>query len=192
MILSKYTTELRYLLEMNYDLGLNDYPIWEESHREELNKRITEHYKFREIGFETANLFKDRLNTRMREIMPKYCKLYEELKDKKLTENKDIYEEINNKSEQTGTTTSTSKGRTSDTPMGSLGDIYSENYATTSNVGDASTEDKTGAKGESERHLHGHDGTKENYKMFQEMLKIETNLDLLIIRDLDDLFMCIY
>ena len=26
MLLSKYTTELRYLLEMNYDLGLNDYP----------------------------------------------------------------------------------------------------------------------------------------------------------------------
>ena len=44
MLLSKYTTELRYLLEMNYDLGLNDYPIWEESHREELNKRIKEHY----------------------------------------------------------------------------------------------------------------------------------------------------
>lgn len=31
--------------------------------------------------------------------------------------------------------------------MGSLGDVYSENYATTSNVGDASTEDTTGAKG---------------------------------------------
>lgn len=190
--MSKYTTELRYLLDMNFDLGLQDYPIWEESHREQLNTSIKNHYKFREIGFETANLFKDRLNTRMAEIMPKYCTLYETLKDKNLSDNKDIYEEINNKSKQTGTTRSTSKGRTSDTPMGSLGDIYSENYATTSNVGDASTKDTTGAKGESARHLHGHDGTKENYKIYQELLKIETNLDLLIIQDLDNLFMCIY
>ena len=190
--MSKYTTELRYLLEMNFDLGLKNYPIWEESHREELNKRITEHYKFREIGFETANLFKDRLNTRMAEIMPKYCKIYETLKNKNLSDNKDIYEEINNSSEQTGTTTSESKGRSSDTPMGTLGDVYSENYATTSNVGDATTTDKTGASGNSERHLHGHDGTKENYKIYQELLKIETNLDLLIIQDLNDLFMCVY
>lgn len=190
--MSKYTTELRYLLEMNFDLGLKDYPIWEETHREELNKRITEHYKFREIGFETANLFKDRLNTRMAEIMPRYCDIYNTLKDKNLLDNKDIYEEINNKSEQTGTTTSESKGRTSDTPMGSLNDVYSENYATTANVGDASTEDLTSAKGESSRHLHGHDGTKENYKMLQELLNMETNLDLLIIQDLDDLFMCVY
>lgn len=190
--MSKYTTQLRYLIEMNFDLGLKSYPIWDETHREELNNAIINHYKFREIGFETANLFKDRLNTKMSEIMPKYCKLYETMKNKALTDNKDIYEEINNKSQSTGTTTSTSKGRTSDTPMGSLGDVYSENYATTANVGNADTNDTTDATGESSRHLHGHDGTKENYKMFQELLKIETNLDLLIVNELESLFMCIW
>lgn len=190
--MSKYTTELRYILETGYDLGMKDYPIWDEVHRNQLNQKIYNHYKFREIGFETVALFKDRLNTKMNEIMPKYCKLYELMKDKDLTENKDIYEEIQNASQATGTTTSQSKGRSSDTPMGKLNDVYSENYATTANVGDATTKDETGATGNSERHLHGHDGNTEYYKIYQALMKIETNLDLLIINELESLFMGIW
>lgn len=190
--MSKYTTELRYIIESEFDLGLKDYPIWDETHRNILNQKIFNHYKFREIGFETANLFKDRLNTRMNEIMPKYNKLYELMKDKDLTENKGIYEEIQNKSESTGVTTSESKGRSSDTPMGKLDDVYSEDYATTANVGDATTDDKTTASGNSKRHLHGHDGNTEYYKIYQALLKIETNLDLLIINELESLFMSIW
>ena len=56
--MSKYTTELRRLIESGYDLGLKTYPIFEESYRTILNGKILSHYKFREIGFETAGLFK--------------------------------------------------------------------------------------------------------------------------------------
>lgn len=74
--MSKYTTELRYLIESNFDLGLKDYPIFDESYRQLLNEKIINHYYFREIGMETAELFKRYLNQTMREIMPYYNQLY--------------------------------------------------------------------------------------------------------------------
>ena len=75
--MSRYTIELRYLIEGNYDLGLKDYPIFDESYREQLNNKIIQHYYFREIGFETEALFKNRLNQKMNEIMPYYNQMYE-------------------------------------------------------------------------------------------------------------------
>lgn len=80
--MSKYTTELRYLIENHFDLGLQDYPIFAESYREHLNSKIIDHYFFREIGFETAELFKVCLNRRMREIMPYFNQRYESEKIK--------------------------------------------------------------------------------------------------------------
>ena len=74
--MSKYTTELRYLIENNFDIGLKDYPIFDENYREVLNTKIINHYFFREIGMETAELFKRYLNTTMNEIMPYYNQLY--------------------------------------------------------------------------------------------------------------------
>ena len=73
--MSKYTTELRYLIENNFDIGLKDYPIFDENYREPLNRKIINHYYFREIGFETAELFKRYLNNTMYEIMPYYNQL---------------------------------------------------------------------------------------------------------------------
>lgn len=74
--MSKYTTKLRWLIESGYDLGLKTYPIFDESYRAELNSKILAHYKFREIGFETAGLFRDRLNEKMGLIMPYYNQFY--------------------------------------------------------------------------------------------------------------------
>lgn len=74
--MSKYTTELRYLIENNFDIGLKDYPIFDENYREPLNRKIINHYYFREIAFETAELFKRYLNNTMNEIMPYYNQLF--------------------------------------------------------------------------------------------------------------------
>ena len=50
--MSKYTTELRWVIENGYDLQLNEYPIFDENYREELNQKIINHYYFREIGLD--------------------------------------------------------------------------------------------------------------------------------------------
>lgn len=75
--MSQYTTELRYLVEQGYDLELNKYPIFDETYREVLNKKIVDEYYFREIGVETPARFKHHLNHTMDMIMPYYNQLYE-------------------------------------------------------------------------------------------------------------------
>ena len=52
--MSKYTMELRYILEIGYDFGLNDYPIFNESYRKTLNDNIINSYYFSEICEETV------------------------------------------------------------------------------------------------------------------------------------------
>lgn len=109
--MSRYTIELRYLIEGNYDLGLKDYPIFDEAYREQLNNKIIQHYYFREIGFETEALFKNRLNQKMLEIMPYYNQMYESAKlniDPLSTIN--LSETFNRNSSSTGTGTSTTSG----------------------------------------------------------------------------------
>ena len=74
--MSIYTTELRYLIEQENDIGLSHYPIYDGLYRTVLNKKITDHYFFHEIGFETVERFRHHLSSRMNIIMPYYNKLY--------------------------------------------------------------------------------------------------------------------
>ena len=74
--MSTYTTELRFLVENYFDLDLKSYPIFDENYRGVLNDKIIKHFYFREIGFETAELFKFYLNRTLNEIMPYYNQLY--------------------------------------------------------------------------------------------------------------------
>lgn len=74
--MATYTVEIRTLVENHFDLGLKNYPIFDETYREGLNNKIINHFYFREIGFETAGLFKRYLNQKMAEIMPYYNQLY--------------------------------------------------------------------------------------------------------------------
>lgn len=115
--MSKYTTELRWLIESGYNLGLKTYPIFEESYRSTLNQKILSHYKFREIGFETAGLFKDRLNEKMELIMPYYNQLYKSalLEFNPLTNSKMQETTENKKNENTATNTTQKITGTTDT-----------------------------------------------------------------------------
>lgn len=73
---SEYTIELGTLIDSGYDLNMRDYPIFDEAYRPVLNGKILNHYRFREIGFETPGLFKYYLNMRLNEIMPFYNQYY--------------------------------------------------------------------------------------------------------------------
>ncbi len=89
--MSRYTTQVRWICETaanqsNADITaivsaaapkiFDNYPIFDESYRPQLNAKILKHYYTREIGEETVELWKFRLNTRMEEIMPYYNELY--------------------------------------------------------------------------------------------------------------------
>ena len=64
------------VLDYGYDLGLTDYPIWDEEKRKWLNDRIIDHFMFREIGCETVAQFVYYLNRAMREEMPPINQLF--------------------------------------------------------------------------------------------------------------------
>ena len=76
MINAYYTVVLKELLDNGFDIGLKDYPIWDEEYRPILNEKIINHFLFREIGFETPALFHWYLNRTMHEIMPYYNQMY--------------------------------------------------------------------------------------------------------------------
>ena len=58
-------------------IGLSGYPIYDETHRAELNGRIIRHYYLREIGVETVEMFGYYVDEAMRLIMPAYNKMYQ-------------------------------------------------------------------------------------------------------------------
>ena len=71
-----FTVTLGCLVENGFDLGMDDYPIFDDEYRNVLNAKIIRHYYFREIGQETPALFRYFLNMRLNEIMPYYNDLY--------------------------------------------------------------------------------------------------------------------
>lgn len=116
---SKYTAVIHNLREQGFDFGLNDYPIFDESYREKLNKKILDHYDFYEIGQETPYLFKLFLNRTMEEIMPYYNEIYKSIINysENLLKNVDLQETLSRDttSEITGNSSSESNSQSNST-----------------------------------------------------------------------------
>ena len=85
---ARYTEYLRDLMTNQatkdaIDKALSTYPIYIPSKlydmipsREQLNQKLLNHYKYREIGFETVGRFLDELEIAMCEIMPRYNEMF--------------------------------------------------------------------------------------------------------------------
>lgn len=90
MIYAKYTIVLKTLLDdpkskSMIDSAMATYPLHLPKNpagfsviptREEINKKILDYYKYREIGFETFGRFLDELEIALNEIMPYYNQLF--------------------------------------------------------------------------------------------------------------------
>lgn len=178
---AKYTEYLRDLMLNEHtkpllDKALSTYPLYNKPgqqyelipSREELNKKILNHFKYREIGFETVGRFLDELEITMCEIMPRYNELFKTIAIMADIEdpfgNVDITETFRQTSvgdssnsgsstnESTGSSSNNQKsnGKTidSDTPQDSLSigtkEINSVDYASSAgwseSIGEGSTE----------------------------------------------------
>lgn len=92
MMQARYTVALKTLMDNPefrplLDAAMSDYPLYQKKSKEEyipcyiptredLNRKILNYYKYREIGFETPGRFLDELKTALHEIMPHYNLLY--------------------------------------------------------------------------------------------------------------------
>lgn len=93
--MSKYTTQVRWIVEYYTPDFIGtiteriqaalphifnfSFPIYKETHRQELETKIIRHYFMKEIGVETVQLWKLFLEERLNLIMPYYNKLYKAL-----------------------------------------------------------------------------------------------------------------
>ncbi len=131
MIRAKYTVVLHTLLndpqlKEQLDLALSAYPLYRPDKaydliptREELNEKLMNHYKYREIGFETIGMFLDELRITMGEIMPRYNELFKTIATMAELpspfDNVDIVETFEEEKTNTSTTTSDSSTETTST-----------------------------------------------------------------------------
>ena len=210
--MSKYTTTIKNLIDNNFDFQMTSYPIFDENYRNTLNQNILNHYYESEIGFETASLFRFYLNQTLNEIMPYYNELYKIQKEvlKNATNNVNLTETLQRDTSTTTNSNSTSnnnginnsKNVFLDTPQGDLykGDIDDTNYATnvtwnknntSNNITDNSASSGTGNENYIKT-IIGNNGNKYSVELLQQAKDNLMNIDLMIINDLNDLFMGIY
>ena len=205
--MAKYTITIKTLIDNNFDFQMTNYPIFDENYRETLNNNILHHYYENEIGFETASLFRFYLNQKLNEIMPYYNELYKVQKklidDNLLLNNVNLTEELKGKNTTTTSSTSqsTNKGKNlfQDTPQGNISqqDINAQNvYATNITLNDNSINDNSSANGsgtnEYIKTIIGNNGGKFNIDILNDIKNNLMNIDLMIINDLNELFMQIF
>ena len=205
--MAKYTITIKTLIDNNFDFQMTNYPIFDENYRKTLNDNILHHYYENEIGFETAPLFRFYLNQKLNEIMPYYNELYKVQKklidDELLLNNVNLTEELKGKNttQTSSTSQSTNKGKNlfQDTPQGNISqqDINAQNvYATNITLNDNSINDNSSANGsgtnEYIKTIVGNNGGKFNIDVLNDIKNNLMNIDLMIINELNDLFMGIF
>ena len=221
--MSTYTTELRYLIEKNFDIGLKNYPIFKEEYRDILNKKIINHYYFREIGLETPALFSFFMNRKMFEIMQYYNQLYnsELIKIEPLTRVdmwetfiREEKEALNRHQDDIGNFSGNMNHDSNDfnvyadTPQGmiSIGDIKNNTWASNAtqdefNEKTTTNQDTTNATTIEQgietgmnytKHNAGNPATRTDSEMLMEYRKTFLNIDMMVINELEPLFMQIY
>lgn len=223
--MSKYTTELRYICEsfagLNKSVGYKSvrqtieearplifnfpYPIYEQSHKEELETKIIKHYYTREIAFETVGLFQLKLDAKMNEIMPYYNQLYKSAAlEYDILDNVDYTRSYtrtiggNEDTDGNSTTQGNAEGLSKylDTPQDNIDNLLDGKYLTSashntseSGTTQQATSHRTHNTGEGYTEIRkGKQGGGSFASMVDEYRKTIINIDLMIIRELEELF----
>lgn len=192
------------------DWGVETYPIFDEAYRKQLNQTLYEIYCYREIGFETIDIFRQQVAAKMRLVMPYYNQLYESAKlqyDPLSAVDMTTWTDANqsgsgnqkstSSSESTSSGESTSAGREHAYP-GSP--IYKEgDYATTGTTSEGRTAGKNGQKATSDAshsdmaESHARSGQRgrmtSGAALVTEYRQAMINVDQMVVAELEPLFM---
>lgn len=190
---SETTKELRYFLDNGAVLfDPNDkYPIWNEDHRTELEKKIVDHYAMWQIGFETFGRFKHEVNTRMREIMPYYIDIWKTTQyEYNPIENYSMTEEFNDNISAEERNLLKALETNHDTPQSEISalDKYMSGATKHDNQGETNTKHDTKHSG----WRKGNIGVTTTQQMIEQERKATLNLDVMIIDELKDLFLGVF
>lgn len=181
---SKLTLELREVVAGGVDLWDFEYPsYYKDAQKAEFEKKVIDHYYFRQIGQETVGRFLHMFRSKVREIMPYYIDMYKSVEIMHGLENPfdnvDVLETFEQEttdsasgessSNTSGTASSTgnhgstgdSEHRFSNTPQGSIDNLdsylteASRDNNTTSDTSETSSETSATSEGSSSSESSG-------------------------------------
>lgn len=220
--MSKYTIELRKVCDLytrdtveswfkSYDIHnyltdeeiekINQTGLW---NKDNLAKKIVDHYYMREIGFDTPALFEHYTKITMEEIMEKYLPIiYTNALKYDVLINVDYTETFSRRFEGNSESSSNSQANgitiNSDTPQGRVNktDILSGNYAssTAGSETESNISDNTNSSNNEEytKNVKGNSGVSATYqRMIMQYRETIRAVDSEIIEELNNLFMLLY
>ena len=187
-------------------LGLDEYPIYDESKRRQLNDKFIRHYWMREIGCETVGHFCLWCSNTFNEIMPYYNKMYETellnvehllgIKRHKVVDMlRDFDESSSGNGSADTSTSSTGKSidKFSDTPQDELfvPKVDAGDYLTNLTIGDTADDTTVGTKSKSDGTIKRDETNKDTtdefvtdpryYQAFLDLSEKILNLDMQVI-----------
>ena len=212
---TKLTVELRDIVKSGTDIWDFDYPsFYEGDEKKKFEQKVIDHFYFRQIGQETVGRFLHYFRSRIREIMPYYIQLYKS--EKYLNEIEDpfatvdyteTYEEETSGSatgESSATSDSTStedrEHRFHNTPQGAVSNL--DSYMTEASIDDNGATESVDSSSTSSSESTGytkHTLTKKGAMgvttFGHDMIEYREsflNIDMMIINNLQDLFLGVY
>lgn len=215
---AKYTLVLENIYrDKNYNLFDLPYNIYDNDLKPYFEEKFFHHFMFHEIGFDNINIFKQHLISTLNDIYPYYKQLYEtEIRCKNIDFmlNKDLKESYIRKinGETLGNTQSTSSSTNintnedlsiaNDTPQNKIDDLdkymtsaskNTSNGNSSSNAnGNVTSNGKVNNKEEYELISQGNIGVTSSAELLEKWRASIINIDQLIFKELETLFILIY
>ena len=212
--MSKYTIEIRSLCDILTretveswfkDYEISDYLTEEEIQvisergtwsKDKLAKKIVDYYFTREIGFETPELFRIHVKSKMNNIMEsKLPLIYSSAIKYDPLVNVDVITTVSRQVDDTGSSNASGLTINSDTPQGQVNknEILSGNYASSTQGGESTNSTTNQSIEESSTRTKGNSGVSATaQKMVEQYRQNIRAIDYEIIKELNPLFMGLY
>lgn len=215
---SKYTLQLYYIYkDDSYNLFDQPYNLYNNELKPYFQEKFFQHFMFYEIGFDNINIFKQHLISTLNDIYPKYKQLYEtEIRclDIDFMLNKDLKEsyvrKLNGESEGNSQATSSSDNTSTsndlsianDTPQNKIDDLdkymtsasKSNSNSTNNSTSNANNTIKNKSSNSEEYELisQGNIGITSSAELLEKWRNVLINIDLMIFKELENLFLFVF
>ena len=201
------TVELRELVENGVKVWDFEYPTYYQGEEKTaFEQKVLDHFWFRQIGQETPGRFLHMFRSKIREIMPYYIRMYKSAEafdnDPNPLESYNLEETFIQDSESSGKSGSETEAtgnntrKFSDTPQGSIDNL--ERYLTEATLeGSEGSEKASGTSENTGRVTHtlirkGNIGVQSLGEEYIKNRKAIINVDMMVIDELNDLFLKVY
>lgn len=187
------------------DIGLDEYPIFDEEYRKVLNKKFLDRYWNQEIGMENISMFKLAIKRRFNEIMPYWNEQYKlnlytvdplsTVSMKSITETGEE-SAVEGESKSDSASLAKSRAVSSDTPQTQLSENQDyasglqDNISESEATGVSSENQKSNQKGTAENNLSGYQGHAP--MLIMQARQALVNVDVEILDRCQDLFMLLW